>query len=155
MGIMQTPMQMLEYFMHYCAAEGGLSANTLAAYEHDLTDFIESCGLRSDADLDALTTADVVTWVDACQERGLAPATVARRIVSVRMFYRFLRLEGLVENDPAEQLQGPQKWQHLPDVLTCDDVERLLDAPDMTTPLAGEQPGYALGAQDAQLPEEP
>jgi len=149
-------MNMLEYFLHYCAAECGLSANTLAAYERDVTDFIASCELRSDADLEALATSDVMAWVDACRARGLAPATVARRIVAVRMFYRFLRFEGLVSNDPAEMLQGPQKWQRLPDVLTCEDVERLLAAPDTTTPLGKRDRAmlellYATGARASEL----
>ena len=156
MRIMQTAMQMLEYFLHYCAAECGLSANTLAAYERDVTDFITSCGLRSGADLDALALADVVAWVEACHGRGLAPATVARRIVAVRMFYRFLRLEGLVRNDPAGMLQGPKKWQRLPDVLTCQDVERLLDAPDTSKPLGKRDRAmlellYATGARASEL----
>jgi integrase/recombinase XerD len=153
---MQTAMQMLEYFLHYCAAECGLSTGTLAAYEHDVTNFMSSCGVQTGADLDALTTSDVMVWVSACHARGLAPATVARRIVAVRMFYRFLRLEGLVANDPADTLQGPQRWQRLPDVLSTEDVERLLAAPDAATPLGLRDRAmfellYATGARASEL----
>jgi len=124
---MTRPADLLDAFLHYCAAECGLSANTLAAYESDVSDFLR--------------------FIGAGDERAL---------VSVRMFYRFLLLEGHVQRDPAEAFQTPRLWKRIPEVLSVEDVERLLAAPDRKTPLglrdrAALEMLYATGARASEL----
>lgn len=153
---MTTSADLLELFLHYCAAECGLSGNTLAAYESDLSDFLQFAGAPDEAALEGLTAARLVDYVDACRSRGLAPGSVWRRLVSVRMFYRFLLLEGHVKTDPAEAFQTPRLWKRMPDVLNVEDVERLLDAPSPETPIglrdrAALEMLYATGARAGEL----
>ncbi len=147
---------LLDYFLHYCAAECGLSANTLDAYGRDVTDFLRFVKARSASDLAALTGARLVEYVDACRRRGLAPGTVWRRLVSLRMFYRFLLVEDYVQTDPVEAFQTPHLWKRMPEVLSVEDVEALLAAPDGSTPLglrdqAALEMLYATGARASEL----
>lgn len=120
---------LLRYFMDYCSVECGLSQNTLEAYERDITDFLESKKLKNADDLESLKASELVDYVDECRSRGLKTDTVWRRLVAVRMFFRFLVLEGYVENAPTEAFQTPRAWQKVPDVLSEKEVEALLDAP--------------------------
>jgi len=153
---MTRPTELLDAFLHYCAAECGLSANTLDAYESDVSDFLRFVGAGDERALGRLSTGRLVDYVDACRRRGLSPGTIWRRLVSVRMFYRFLLLEGHVERDPAEAFQTPRLWKRIPEVLSVEDVERLLEAPDRKTPLglrdrAALEMLYATGARASEL----
>jgi len=153
---MTRPADLLDAFLHYCAAECGLSANTLAAYESDVSDFLRFIGAGDERALGRLSTGRLVDYVDACRRRGLSPGTIWRRLVSVRMFYRFLLLEGHVQRDPAEAFQTPRLWKRIPEVLSVEDVERLLAAPDRKTPLglrdrAALEMLYATGARASEL----
>jgi integrase/recombinase XerD len=67
---------------------------------------------------------------------GLAPASIRRNVSAVRTYYRFLLAEGHVVRDPSERLETPKRWRTLPDVLTVDEVSRLLAAPSLDEPLA-------------------
>jgi len=153
---MTRPTDLLDAFLHYCAAECGLSVNTLDAYKSDVSDFLRFVGAGDERALGRLSTARLVDYVDACRRRGLSPGTIWRRLVSVRMFYRFLLLEGHVERDPAEAFQTPRLWKRIPEVLSVEDVERLLEAPDRDTPLglrdrAALEMLYATGARASEL----
>jgi len=148
--------ELAEFFLHYCAAECGLSDNTLEAYERDVGDFLAFSGASDAEDLAGIKAGDLVRYVDACADRGLASGTVLRRVVAVRMFYRFLMLEGFVERDPAEAFQTPRLWKRLPDVLTEQEVEALIGAPRPDTPIgvrdrAALELLYATGARATEL----
>lgn len=125
--------ELVELFLHYCGAECGLSANTLAAYRTDLEDLLDFFGSSGAGDLGALTPTDLVRYVDARRQAGLTPGTIRRRLVAIRMFYRFLVAEGYVEADPAETFRSPRAWRRVPEVLTVSQVERILRAPDEGT----------------------
>lgn len=119
----------LEPFLHYLNAECGLSKNTLAAYGTDLERFAgwyadHGPGLLSQISLRLLT--DYLQFLHSCE---LAASTIARHLVSIRMFFRYLMLEGLLEKSVADQLSSPKLWEHLPKVLSPDAVDRLLAAP--------------------------
>jgi integrase/recombinase XerD len=153
---MPAAAELLDHFLHYCAAECGLSSNTLEAYRADVEDFLAFVGARNEASLGALEAGQLVAYVEAGRKRGLAPGTVWRRLVSVRMFYRFLVMEGHVGSDPAEAFQTPRLWRRIPDVLSVEQVDRLLDAPPTDTPLglrdrAALEMLYATGARASEL----
>jgi integrase/recombinase XerD len=148
--------QLLEFFLHYCAAECGLSSNTLKAYQNDVSDFLKSLGAQDEAALERLGAPRLIEYVDDCRRRGLSASTVWRRLVSVRMFYRFLLSEGYVQSDPAEAFQTPRLWKRMPEVLSVEDVERLLSAPPADTPLGLRDRAllemlYAAGARAGEL----
>jgi len=117
-------------FLEALRVEAGLSRNTLAAYRSDLMRFFRwgvRHGIAGAADVDA---ALVVDYLADARGSGLAEASVARQLVAVRMFVRHLIQVGALEKDPTALIQAPLLRRSLPHVLTVDDVERLLTAPD-------------------------
>lgn len=116
-------------FLHYLESECGMARNTIAAYRTDLQQFFqwfESSGTGSvfKVDLKLLSR-----YLDHLNRRGLAPSSVARHLVSLKMFFRYLVLDGVLAESAVELLSSPKLWQHLPKVLSPEIVERLLVAP--------------------------
>lgn len=123
-----------EGFLSYLRVERGLSANTLTAYRNDLAKlsrFAESCG----KDLLSLQADDLATFVRSLHKQGLHPKSVARTLVAVRGFYRFLIQDGHLKLDPSANLEAPKAWQSLPRFLAAEEVERLLSSPVTSTEL--------------------
>ncbi len=125
----QELQQDLAAFRHYLRSERGMAANTLLAYGRDLERFahwfIES-GL---ADHLRLQVRDLSGYLSRLREDQLAPPSVARHLVALKMFYRFLRLEGRAEQNAVDLLSSPTLWQRIPHVLSPESVEKLLGAP--------------------------
>ena len=116
---------LIELFLDMLAAERGASRNTLAAYARDLADFSAHLAAAVRGILDAKTD-EVRGYLGALAQRGLAAASVARRLSAVRQLYRFLYAEGRRGDDPSAIIEGPQRGRPLPKVLSIADVDRLL-----------------------------
>jgi integrase/recombinase XerD len=114
-------------------SEQGASRNTLAAYRRDLDDFARFLSARHRA-AGAVSPDDVVSWIEALRARGLAPASVARRLSAVRGFYRHLVREDVVRRDPTEHLDRPRATRPLPRALSRESATRLVEAPDTRRP---------------------
>ncbi|MFK8249965.1 tyrosine recombinase [Ancylobacter terrae] len=112
-------------FLDMMAAERGASANTLAAYGRDLDDY-ESFLIGRGAGPLGCGTADIRAYLADLTRRGLATASVARRLSSLRQLHRFLYVEGHRGDDPAAVLEGPKRGRPLPKVLSLDEVTRLI-----------------------------
>jgi integrase/recombinase XerD len=119
----------LQGFLDYIRVECGLSANTRTAYRSDLLHFL-SCLREEGGRLDRLAPAHIEGFLRYCRRRNLAASSVARALAAVRMFCRFLVVQGVLPRDPAESIDSPKKWSRLPAVLDDQAVRRLLDAPD-------------------------
>lgn len=122
-----------EEYLSWLAVEKGRSANTLAAYRRDLLAYEEFLAGRS-LRAPEVTEAVVEDYVAFLRAAGRAPATVARAMVAVRSFHRFLVDEGRAVTDPAGEVGSPRVPQGLPKALGEDEVERLLEA------VAGDDP---------------
>lgn len=125
----------------WLAIERGLAANSLAAYRRDLrryTAFLRARGTTDPARVGEDTVYAFVTHleglVDGDGKRVLAPSSIARALVAVRSFHRFCASEGLLPNDPTEEVGAPRVPQGIPKALAEDDVEALLGA------IAGDAP---------------
>lgn len=117
-------------FLHYLEAECGLARNTVKAYESDLRQFAawyedQGPALPSQIALPLLTS-----YLEDLHQRNLAASTVARHLVAIKMMFRYLVLESLIEKSVADSMNSPKLWQHLPKVLSPDTVERLLSEPN-------------------------
>jgi integrase/recombinase XerD len=127
-------------FLAYLELERGLSRNTLEAYRSDLLQFGEFLA-RHRLTLAGVRHGEIAAFLsglaDGSADRPpLAPATLSRKVASLRSFYRHLRREGTLEHDPTAELRGPRKTRTLPRVLSRDEVARLLSGPRGTDPLA-------------------
>ncbi len=118
----------VEDLLMWLSAERGRASNTIAAYRRDLRSYVAWLreGGRSLSDV---TEADLLDYVRALRDRGLAPASVARALVPVRSLHRFLADEGRASNDPGAHLELPRVPRGLPKALSEAEVGRLLDAP--------------------------
>ena len=112
-----------EAFLEMLAAERGASVNTLAAYARDLDDFRAETGR-----LAAATAADLDLYLRGLAKRGFASSSQARRLSTLRQFFRFLVADGLREDDPTSIAERPKARRSLPKILSVDDVDRLLAA---------------------------
>jgi integrase/recombinase XerD len=128
--LLQTASSPIEAFLDYLTIECGLSVNTIQAYQRDLERFAAFAGAAKPDDWAAVRSDQVLDFLVAEKKRGCAVATVSRALVALRMFFRFLTGEGLLERNVTEHLEGPRLWQNLPEVLNRTAVERLLGAPD-------------------------
>ena len=122
---------LLTGFENYLRAECHLSANTVQAYVRDLRRFMDWLGERS---LESLTVRDLADYPAWLHRSGLAPASLARNLVSVKMFFRYLQLEGVLTRNLAEILGSQKLWKRVPAVLSPQEVERLLAAPSPRDP---------------------
>jgi integrase/recombinase XerD len=117
--------RLVALFLDMQAAERGAAPNTLAAYRRDLADFASYLA-DAGAAVKSATTEDVRRYLGALSQRGLRPASVARRLSAIRQLYRFLYAEGHRKDDPAAVIEGPKRGRSLPKVLSIAEVDRLL-----------------------------
>jgi len=149
-------LELLRFFLDYCAVECGLSANTTAAYESDITDWLLFSEAKTRPDLERLKPADLVQYVDHCRRRGLTTNSTRRHIVALRMFLRFLLREDYVGCDVAEAFETPRLWRKIPDVLSVEEAARLLAGPRSDTAMGLRDRAilemlYATGARASEL----
>ena len=126
----------LDRFGDFLTLEQGTSPQTLEAYRRDverLVDYARTKGAATPLDV---TSRQLREFVYHLKDVGLSPSSIRRNISAVRTYFRFLLADGAVTKDPSERLETPKRWRTLPDVLTVDEVERLLAAPQIDQPLA-------------------
>lgn len=126
---------LLDQFLDYVQLERGLSANTQAAYAADLRSFLEALRGQSLRSLNNVTRDHVLNYLMAEKDRGLSTRSLARRFVTIKIFFRYLAQEGLLSVNVTEVMDSPRLWKLLPDTLSPQEVERLLKAPSLSTPL--------------------
>jgi integrase/recombinase XerD len=121
-----------EYLSHL-RYERRLAEHTLESYARDLA-ALAAFAAGLDQSVERLTRQDLEAFVRGRMSEGRAPRSVARLVACVRGFYRFLLVHEHVGSNPAVDLQAPRAWKVLPKFLSMDDVDRLLQAPDVATP---------------------
>jgi len=128
----------LREFMSYASAERGLSANTLDAYGRDLRAYTEFLDSKGRAQLDDVTHEDITAFLHTQWAKGYAAATVSRKVAAIKTFHKFLVREGIATTLPTELLPSPKKPQRVPDVLSVEQVARLVEQP-MGADVAGQR----------------
>lgn len=118
-----------EEFLDFIIVEKGLSKNTVDAYGRDLSRFELFLKERGKPAKNA-GREDVISFMTSLGRAGLSSRSTARNMVAVRMFYRFLKAEGYIEAIPTENIELPRSFRRLPDTLSPQEVEMLLNAPD-------------------------
>ena len=102
-------------FLGYVASEKGLARNTIEAYKRDLELYLDS-------------NLEVISFLSFLRKQKYASSTVARMLVSIKLFYRFLRKENIIKEDKTTLIESPKLWQLIPEVLSEQEVEELLNA---------------------------
>ncbi len=123
----------MQLFLEYLTVELGLSANTRQAYERDLRLFCKTLGFKNSDALVNVSREQITGYMTQLKEKGLAAATIARKLAAIKAFYRFMTAEGYMDANPAEVVEAGTKGIKLPRVLSENEVVRLLNQPDITT----------------------
>ena len=133
MGSMERKLKndMVRSYVRYLKLERNYSANTLEAYQHDLQYLLDYCEKESKMPTD-LQLEDLEHCAATIHEHGVGPTSQARILSGVRSFYRFLLLDGYIENDPTELLESPRLGEHLPEVLSTKEVDQLEASIDLS-----------------------
>jgi len=130
-------------FLTHVKVEKGLSSNTVSAYKRDLEKF-EAFTRKGKLSLEAISRDDLVDFLAGLYRQKLESRTVARQLVTLRNFFRFAQMQGLISADPSINLESPKIRRTLPGYLRLEEVERLLKQPDEKT---------ALGLRDRAILE--
>jgi integrase/recombinase XerD len=149
------PDPLIEVYLDHLRVERGLSPYTIVAYRHDLRR-LDAFAARRPRALLALRQADLVEFIGTLREAGLSARSVARSVHAVRGFFRFGVREGRLEADPMENLKAPRAFKALPRFLDAAQVDALLAAPDVDTPLGVRDRAilevfYATGLRVSEL----
>ena len=121
-------------YLNYLKVEKGLALNTVYAYSRDLAKFAAFAAKRSRR-LTAIRRDDIVDFLASLYRQKLDSSSVARHLVTLRNFFRFALREGVIPADPTINLESPKVRKSLPGFLRLEEMERLLEQPDMRTPL--------------------
>ena len=128
----KTARNIVRSYVRYLKLERNYSPNTLEAYQHDLRHLLDYCEREGKEPL-ALKLEDLQHFAATIHELGIGPTSQARILSGVRSFYRYLLLDGYIDNDPTELLESPRLGEHLPEVLSTEEVDQLEDSIDLST----------------------
>jgi len=126
----------LELYLHYLAAERRLAKNTLSSYQADLAAFFVYLYSKRIKSLTAIHTEHLRGWLTHCHQQGITSRSNARRVSTLRGFFKFLAGEGLITANPTDNIDLPKPGRPLPKVLSETEVALLLAAPAGSAPLA-------------------
>jgi integrase/recombinase XerD len=146
---------MLDAYLTHIRAVRRLSPNTVEAYSRDLA-ALAHFAERKNRSFEALERQDLEAFVRSLMTGGNSPRSVGRAVATIRGFYRFLAASGLVPADPSADLRAPRAWPALPKALGLEEVDRLLEVPDASTPLGMRDRAliellYATGLRVSEL----
>src|SRR5260221_10495700 len=124
-----------KHFVNYLKLERSLSPNAIEAYRHDvelLRQYLEISNLQLSSL--AVTTRHLQDFLQYINELGMSAYSQARVLSGVKAFYKFLLFEEMIENDPTALIEGPKIGRKLPDTLSYQEIEKLLEANDLSSP---------------------
>ncbi|MFW5823187.1 MAG: site-specific tyrosine recombinase XerD [Tangfeifania sp.] len=122
-------------YENYLKLEKSLSQNSIAAYINDinkLEDFLESD--QKKVSPEKVKLQHLKSFVEWLNERGVSPRTQARTISGIKSFYKYLLIEGKISSDPTALLESPKIGRKLPDILSMEEIDTLIDAVDLEKP---------------------
>jgi len=149
-------MQHIEDFLFYLASERGLSKNTIEAYQRDLAHFTEVLQKRGVDSLAAVKEGEILAFLDRLKQKQLASSSIYRAMVVLKSLFRFLRRERIIQSEETLYLDTPKIWQLIPEVLTEQEIQELLHAPNSEDPIGARDRAilevlYASGLRVSEL----
>lgn len=147
---------LLEQFLNYLAIDKGLRPKSLEAYRRDLQDWLDFAVSKERAITSSSIDSVLSLFLVHMHDRGLSPRSMARKTSAMKGFYRFLVREGHMSFDPTELMERPRIGKPLPHVLSQQEIERMLQQPDVANPLGLRDRAilemlYATGIRESEL----
>ena len=152
--------QLLDQFLHYLIVEKGLSKNTIEAYSHGLSRFLNHLREKGVQEIREAGKFHIRGFLLVLRKKNLNTKSIVRNLVAIRTFFRFLIQEGVLESNPVEELESPKVAKTLPEILTLKEIEQILEQPDLQTPLGTRDRAmlemvYATGMRVSELTQLP
>jgi integrase/recombinase XerD len=143
-------------FLDYLIVERGLSANTVAAYAHDLSQFVEYARKKGADSADGLTEGILLGFMGGLQKAGMSPSSISRKLSAIKTFCKFACREGFLKTDFTANTGGMREVKKLPSVLSIEEVNSLLAQPDGSNPSGSRDKAmletlYASGLRVSEL----
>jgi integrase/recombinase XerD len=126
---------LLDGFYNYMVAERRLAPNTVEAYARDLDRHLAFIAQNRELQLGECLRSDLTLFLSSQKSLGLSARSLARMLSSIKTFYNYLIIEGVMQQNPFQDVQTPHLEKRLPVVMTREEVETLIKAPDTDTPL--------------------
>jgi integrase/recombinase XerD len=123
--------QYINIFLDYLSVERGLSNNTIISYRQDLNTYANFLKKLSVDNLTKTTKNDIVNFMLNQKDSGLSANSIARRLAAIKIFYRFLVREKLLNQDPSSLIESPRLWKKVPETLSLNEIESLLSQPNL------------------------
>lgn len=120
-------------FLSYIASEKGLALNTIYSYQRDLQAFLSFLQKSNVSSLPHTNTSHIIDFLSHMHTRNYASASICRALIAIKVFFKFLSRENHIPTNIALHLESPKLWQLIPEVLTYEEVERLLEQYDVST----------------------
>jgi integrase/recombinase XerD len=146
-------------FQAYLKLEKGLSDNSIEAYSRDIDKLQQFADSHSNSlKPDAFTLNDLRQFINWVNELGMIPSSQARILSGIKSFYKYLLAEDIIRNNPAELLESPKKMRKLPDTLSYQDINKLIEAIDLSKPDGNRNKAiievlYSCGLRVSELTE--
>lgn len=142
--------------MLYIASEKGLAQNTLESYERDVNAFAAFLADKGVTAWDSASREHLIAFLSHLQDQGYASSSICRTFIALKVLFRFLKRESSIQENITIHLSTPKLWQLMPEYLTQDEMDRLLQQPDAATPtgcrdLAVLEVLYACGLRVSEL----
>jgi integrase/recombinase XerD len=152
--------QLLDQFLHYLIVEKGLSKNTIEAYSHGLTRFLNHLREKGVQEIREVAKFHIRGFLLALRGKNLNAKSIVRNLVAIRTFFRFLIQEGVLGSNPVEELESPKVAKTLPEILSLEEIEQILEQPNLQTPLGTRDRAmlemlYATGMRVSELTQLP
>lgn len=136
--------EIVDDFSIYISSEKGLSVHSVEAYRRDILYFVNFLSKSEIHDITMVNQAHIVSHLANLKNQEYASSSISRALIAVKVFFRFLKRERIVETNVALYLESPKLWQLIPDVLSGEEIEALIAQPDDQT---------FLGARDKAIIE--
>ncbi len=134
----------VDEYINFLAVERGMSLNTLEAYSRDLNRYMGNMEKRGIRDIQNISSDHVIGYLGGLKKSGLIPTSANRALAALRGFYKYLILQGTIKENPIAHISLAKTWMHLPDTLSEDEMENLLNQPDVK---------HVLGRRDKAMME--
>ena len=131
-------------FYSYLSSEKGLARNTLEAYQRDVNAFAQFLNHEGIGAWSEVVLQQIVDWMAVQRQKKYAAASMSRSLIAIKVFFRFLKREGVILTNFTVLLESPKLWQLIPDVLSVAEMQKVLELPNCET---------SQGARDAAILE--
>lgn len=118
--------ELITDFKAYLLLERGLAQGTVEGYGADVTGFSEHMDESGIHEPGGVSRDDILDYLEKCQENGLEPPTIARKLVAIKVMFRYFYLEKILDKNVTEIMEGPRLWRVIPDFLSLGEVDELL-----------------------------